>query len=131
MATEPQTPPAVLLIDDEPGVRDVLAAALNMAGYAVLAAGSGEDGLALCRRLRPAVALVLLDVNLPGLSGPQTLAALKALDPALPCFFLTGGSLTLSAEDLLALGADGVMEKPVRVAELLRVVAGLLPPEPR
>jgi CheY-like chemotaxis protein len=69
---------------------------------------------------------VLLDVKMPEFDGPQTLAALREIDPGVRCVFMTGYAAAPLAEELLALGAEHVVEKPFHLRELaatLREVA--------
>src|SRR6185503_2520052 len=70
------TTETVLVIDDDPPIRDLVQRFLLRAGFRVVAASSGEEGLRLARELRPDV--ITLDVLMPGLDGWSVLAALKA-----------------------------------------------------
>src|SRR5262249_45350297 len=70
------------------------------------------------RRHGRAVAAVLLDVRMPGLDGPQTLAALRRLDPAVRCCLMSGEPGGYTAEELLRPGADGLPGQPVALGEL-------------
>ncbi len=123
--------PALLVVDDAAPVRAFLRAALAPLGFAVLEAADGQAALALYRRHRAAVRLVLLDVRLPGLDGPGTLAALRVLDPQVRCCFLSGVVYGDEEPALLRLGALRVFRKPTPVAEFLRAVCELArPPAP-
>ena len=111
--------PAVLVVDDEEAVRKVLEIALRLSGLEVRLAASGEEAVELCRRDGGSIGVVLLDVRMRGLDGPQTLAALRAIDPAVRVVFMTGYAGGYSPDDLLAMGADRFIEKPFRgLAEL-------------
>ena len=119
--------PEVLVVDDEALVLRLLEMALPQHGLAVRQAGGGAEAVAVYRRHRGSIGVVLLDVRMPGLDGPQTLAALRAIDPGVRCVFMSGDTRGYSAEQLLGLGAARVVAKPFRcLAELagtLREVA--------
>jgi CheY-like chemotaxis protein len=115
----------VLVVDDEPAIRGLLKVALEKMGFTVLLAADSTEALDVYGRWRPKIALVLLDVRLPGLDGPQTLAALQRFDPALRCCFMTGHAGNYSDQDLLARGALRVFTKPVPLPELVTVIEQL------
>jgi two-component system, OmpR family, response regulator len=117
----------VLVVDDEDGVRRVVCLMLSAHGLGVREAAGGREAVDTYRGHRGTVGLVLLDVRMPGLDGPQTLALLREVDPAVRCCFLTGGSGDYSAADLLALRALRVFTKPVpSFADLARTLEGIL-----
>ena len=119
-------PPAVLVVDDEPSIRTLIGAALRGQGYRVLQAADGPQALDLAARGRPD--LVLLDVALPRLSGPEVLRRLRG-SPATastPVLLLSGLAAPLEAGPARSLGAQGVIAKPFGPAELLRRVGEAL-----
>ena len=103
----------VLLIDDEPDLRRLAEVSLSaVGGWKVTCCASGAEGVQAALREPPD--LILLDVQMPGLDGPQTLAALRQ-EPALaavPVLFLTATSAAGEVASLRALGARGVVHKP-------------------
>ncbi len=105
-------PVDVLIADDEPIVRRLLEMALRAAGRRVLTAANGAEALRLYQDREGRVNLVLLDVQMPELDGPQTLAALRRITPDVRVAFMSGGSATYSDEDLLATGAIDFVQKP-------------------
>jgi CheY-like chemotaxis protein len=114
--------PGALVVDDDPVVLELLRAVLGRRGFAVWAADSGPAAITLYEREHPRIAVVLLDVQLGAMDGPQTLAALQRTNPAVACYFMTGHSGTYSHADLVALGALDTIDKPFAVdavAELL------------
>jgi CheY-like chemotaxis protein len=118
---DPTLPPprlGVLVVDDEPLLRNLLAAVLQRNGFAVWVAESGQDALNLYQLNQSAISVVLLDVRMPGMDGPQTLAALQRVNPAVVCSFMTGHAGGYSAESLLALGAVRLFEKPFQLDEI-------------
>ena len=81
------------------------------------------------RREHDTIALVLLDVQMPGVDGPEVLAALQTIDPDVRVFFMTGDAGRYSEDGLLAMGARRVFAKPLNipavVAELRRSLVGV------
>jgi CheY-like chemotaxis protein len=117
------SPVHLLVVDDDPAVRRLLAVALPPHGFTVRLAAGGEEAVEAYRTHLGEVDLVLLDVLLPGPDGPQTLAALREIDPAVPCCFVSARTGRYSAEEFLAMGADRVIAKPFgRLAEFARVL---------
>lgn len=102
----------ILVVDDDRGVLGMLADALRLHGFAVLAAASAEEAVEACKRQGEPIALALLDVQLECLDGPATLRALREAAPSLPCCFMSGNTGRYSAAGLLALGAPRVFQKP-------------------
>jgi two-component system cell cycle sensor histidine kinase/response regulator CckA len=121
----------ILVVDDEPSLRHLLEIALRREGFTVWLAASGQQALKLYGEQRPNIDLVLLDVGLPDLDGPQTLATLRQVDAQILCCFMSGnieGKYT--EEELLQRGAVYVFSKPFdlfQVAFLLRQLAGKKP----
>jgi CheY-like chemotaxis protein len=103
----------VLLVDDEPDIRRVGALALRAtAGWSVTEVSTGVDALAQATECCPDV--ILLDVMMPGMDGPETLCALRRL-PELadkPIIFLTAKVQPSEVQRYLSLGAAGVISKP-------------------
>jgi CheY-like chemotaxis protein len=118
----------VLLIDDEPDIRTIGRIALSsVGGWNVLVAASGAEGIALAQRHSPD--LILLDVMMPGLDGPETLAELRAAPgtQAIPVIFMTAKVLRSEVERYVALGARGVITKPfdpMRLCDDVRALMG-------
>jgi anti-anti-sigma factor len=118
-------PPVILAVDDDDCVRDLLDRVLRRHGFRVALAAGGRQAVECCRQDPGVIAAALLDVNMPGLSGPQTLAALRAVAPRMPCCFMTGDPRPYTEDDLLALGAARVFRKPFGAAEVVEVLRGL------
>jgi CheY-like chemotaxis protein len=103
----------VLCVEDDPDIRSILEFSLtDVGGLQVLCCDSGTAALAAVAGFQPD--LVLLDVMMPGMSGPDTLRALRPLPVmhGVPVVFLTAKALPHELEPLLALGATGVIVKP-------------------
>lgn len=95
-------------------------------GFAVWLAGNGYEALEVCGRHASEIDLVLLDVCMLGLDGPQTLASLRQLNPALSCCFLSGHTCPYTDEELLDLGTAEVLPKTFRAAKLAPILRRLL-----
>ncbi|MET0265746.1 MAG: heavy metal response regulator transcription factor [Duganella sp.] len=121
----------ILIIEDEPKTGDYLQRGLAESGFAVQLARTGRDGLAMARQGTQAdgeIALVVLDVMLPGMNGWQVLEALRA-DPAtaqLPVLFLTARDEVQDRVRGLELGADDYLVKPFAFVELVARIRTLL-----
>jgi CheY-like chemotaxis protein len=81
-------------------------------GFTVKSAASGQEGIRLYRECQQRRPVVLLDVQMPGMDGPATLAALQKFDPEVKCCFMSGGTGEYTPEELLELGADHLFHKP-------------------
>ena len=99
----------LLVIDDEPGIRDLLDTLLTRKGYDVLLADSGQKGLEVFRRARPDV--VVLDLKMPGMDGLTVLQQIRHLDPKQPVIILTGARIPESEQQVRALGVSEYVEK--------------------
>jgi len=81
---------SVLLVEDEPGLRDVARQVLEKCGYTVVTASSGEDALERCRVRRLEPDLLITDVVMPGMSGSQLVAYLRATRDNLRVLYMSG-----------------------------------------
>jgi CheY-like chemotaxis protein len=99
-------------------VRNLLTVVLQRHGFRVWSASGGNEAIDLFRLHGGEIGLVLLDVRMPGLDGPQTLAALQALRPDVRCCFMSGHTGPYAEQELLGRGAVRVFAKPFRVEEL-------------
>lgn len=117
----------ILYVDDEADLREIAAMSLELdPGFEVRTAPSGSEALVTAREWQPA--LILLDVMMPGMDGPATLAALGT-DPstaAIPVAFITAKTHPRHVGDLKALGARAVMAKPFDPMTLSGTVRALL-----
>ena len=113
----------VLVVDDEPGIRHVVSLMLRSAGYVPREASSGSEALALLadRALASEVALVLLDVSMPGLPRREIRTRLRDLTRARVVYF-TGNALDAADAD----AADAVLQKPVTAERLLGTIRRVL-----
>ena len=122
----------ILIVDDDPAMRELLSGLLDQAGFPTRQAATGEEALADTRRERPR--LVLLDVRLPGVSGYEVCRELRArFGEELPIVFISGERVEpFDRAAGLLLGADDYVVKPFASDELIarvrRLVARFTPP---
>ena len=117
----------ILVVEDEASLADFVSRALTAEGHTVRVGHDGPTGERLA--LRDDVALVILDVMLPGKSGLEVLRAIRASKPALPVILLTARGAVEDKVDGLDLGANDYVTKPFSFDELLaRVRAQLRDP---
>ena len=112
----------LLLVDDDPAVRESLAHVLTSEGYAVLTASNGVEALEVTTQ-HP-VDLVLLDLNLPKKNGWDTFELMIKQNPQLPVIIITARPNQLFPA--LASGAGALMEKPLDFPKLLQTIHDLL-----
>jgi CheY-like chemotaxis protein len=115
----------VLVIDDDPRVRRTLVSLLRAAGHQITEAASGGEGLA--RFAEESAELVLTDLSMPEVNGWDVAAAVKARVPTCPVVLLTGWADQHTDETAGPGLVDRVLHKPVRLQELLQVIAELTP----
>jgi two-component system nitrogen regulation response regulator NtrX len=115
---------AILVVDDEAGVRASLGGILGDEGYAVDAVGSGEAALAALEARR--YDLVLLDVWLPGADGLEVLTRIRAADAELPVVVISGHGTIETAVKAVRLGAQDFVEKPLALEKTLLAVRNAL-----
>ena len=113
---------SVLIVEDNAKNLKLVRDVLQFHGYITLEAESGEVGIELARAQQPA--LILMDVQLPGMDGRAAMKVLKADTSTrhIPVIALTAFAMKGDQESLLAEGFDGYLSKPVNIKELPKVV---------
>jgi CheY-like chemotaxis protein len=114
----------VLVVDDDPGVRDLFTRALVRAGFAVRAADGGQDALKLVREELPQ--LIVLDLMMPWMNGIEVLVAIRQHPQAAPLPVLVTTATATSAYDLRAYNPVRVLRKPFELARLVRVAGEMV-----
>ncbi len=110
----------VLIIDDDPVVRSLVAGILRKKNYEAIVASTGDEGLQKLKTQKPD--LVITDFQMPGLSGLEVLAKIKEINKSLPVVLLTAhGDPSLTIESMQE-GAFDYIEKPINPRELLELV---------
>ena len=110
----------VLVVEDDPTVRDVLTTLLGFDGFEVAAAPDGFSGLQLAETMQPDV--VLLDVVMPGIDGLEVCRSLRKRSPETRVVMLTGRGSAEDELDGVAAGADAYLRKPFSPLELLEAL---------
>jgi signal transduction histidine kinase/DNA-binding response OmpR family regulator len=123
VAEEP-APQAMLVIDDDPNVYDMMERILSREGLDVYGAATGKEGLALARRLKPVV--IALDIMMPGMDGWAVLQAIRS-DAELKDTRVVIVSMLDEKPLGMALGADDYLTKPLRREQLLGCIQRLVP----
>jgi len=114
--------PSVLVVDDFPDGREMVAEYLAFRGFSVLQASTGAEAIEIARRHRPR--LILMDLGMPGLDGWETTRQLKADARTKSCMIiaLTAHALTTQHASALQAGCDEVIAKPFDLATLAETV---------
>ncbi len=117
-------PVSVLVVDDEPALRKVIRSSLAASGFAVEEAGTGAEALGVIQQ-RP-FDLVLLDVNMPGMSGVEACRQIRALAPDTGIVMVTVRDTEEDKVRALDAGADDYVTKPFRFRELVARMGAVL-----
>jgi len=116
----------ILIVEDNPKNLKLVRDTLQVKGYQTIEAETGEEGVRLAHERQPA--LVLMDIQLPGINGVEALKRLRA-DPvtsSTPVIAITASVMTQDRTRIMAAGFDGFQGKPISVRELLATVRGIL-----
>jgi two-component system cell cycle response regulator DivK len=112
----------ILIVEDNPQSLKLVRDILQIKGYQTLEAETGEEGVRLARERQPA--LILMDIQLPGINGIEALQRLRA-DPvtsATPVIAVTASVMTQDRSRIMAAGFNGFQSKPISVNQLLATV---------
>ena len=118
----------ILIVEDNEKNMKLVRDVLQVKGYATLEAMTGEDGVRLAKERLPA--LVLMDIQLPGISGIEALKQLRA-DPAtaaIPVIAVTASVMVSDRRNITDAGFDGYVGKPLNLKEFIAAVASALAP---
>ena len=117
---------AILVVEDDNTIRELVEMILLHAGYQVATARDGREGLELLRRSRPD--LVLLDIAMPGIDGLEVLKRIRQRGYSMAVLMMTANSSAQVVRDVMALGGNGYLLKPFEPEELVaRVKKALFP----
>ena len=116
----------VLIVEDNDKNLELVRDILQAKGYRTLEAGTAEDGLEIAKGQAPD--LILMDIQLPGMSGIEGLRALRAESATarIPVVAITASVMQADREQIMRAGFDGFIEKPITVRSFLEVVEGVL-----
>jgi CheY-like chemotaxis protein len=112
----------ILIVEDNPQSLKLLRDVLQIKGYQTLEAETGEEGVRLARERQPA--LILMDIQLPGINGIEALQRLRAdrVTSATPVIAVTASVMTQDRSRIMAAGFNGFQSKPISVNQLLATV---------
>jgi CheY-like chemotaxis protein len=113
----------VLVADDNEVAQRLCKRVLEKAGFAVLIAADGLQAVEVALGQRPA--MILMDVAMPGIDGLEAMRRIKAEIPGMPIVIASAHSMASDRERFLAAGADNVLSKPFRLADLISIVQSL------
>jgi two-component system OmpR family response regulator len=114
----------VLVVDDEPNIRDLLATSLRFAGFNVLAVANGTDAVTAAEKGDPDI--ILLDVMLPDMNGFSVVKKLRSMNIHSPVLFLTARDETADKVMGLTVGGDDYMTKPFSLDEIIARIQAIL-----
>lgn len=115
----------ILVVDDEPEIRKLVAAMLIRNGYRVLIADTGENAIRLFRN-NPDTDLLLTDVVAPGMSGPMIVDQITALNPEIKVLFMSGYDGTQVVQRYVVEKGYSLLVKPFTMEQLERKVEDVL-----
>jgi two-component system cell cycle response regulator DivK len=116
----------ILVVEDNEKNRKLVRDVLTVKGYRLLETETGEDGVRIAREQRPA--LILMDIQLPGIDGIEALRQLRA-EPAtatIPIVAVTASAMARDRQTILAAGFDAYQAKPISVRPFLQLVRDVL-----
>ena len=114
----------VLIVDDEPNIRDLLSTSLRFAGFSVHAVGNGADAVNAAEKGEPDI--ILLDVMLPDMNGFSVTKKLRSMGIMAPVLFLTARDETADKVTGLTVGGDDYMTKPFSLDEIVARINAIL-----
>ncbi|HJR76256.1 MAG TPA: response regulator [Nitrospiraceae bacterium] len=117
--------PLILVVDDDQAVRNLTSSMLELKGYAVLCASSGEEAVKLFEEFGPRIKLLVIDIVMPTMSGPIIAQRLRELRPELPILFVSG---LIKPSHFQGLTEEWFLRKPYTQRLLLNKIRELLPP---
>ena len=116
----------ILVVEDNEKNRKLVRDVLTFKGYTIVEAETGEEGVRLARERSPK--LVLMDIQLPGISGIEALRQLRADDAtrAIPVIAVTASAMDRDRQTIMAAGFDAYQSKPLNVKEFMAAVEAIL-----
>jgi two-component system cell cycle sensor histidine kinase/response regulator CckA len=116
----------ILVVDDEPEIRKLVAAMASQPGYSVITADSGEHAMTVYKNLKGPIQLLITDVVQPGMSGPMLADRLTALQPDLKVLYMSGYDNTLVVQRYVVEKGHNLLTKPFTAAEFQAKIHELL-----
>ncbi len=119
--TQPQQK-SVLVIDDERQVREAVSDILELEEINLLTAANGQDGVAIFSNHQDHIGLVILDLSMPGMSGIETFAALREIEPAAKIILSSGYTETEILQNMAGARPTGFLQKPYQLEAMINIV---------
>jgi nitrogen-specific signal transduction histidine kinase/CheY-like chemotaxis protein len=116
----------ILLVDDEQLIREVSREMLEVSGYNVLLAGSGQEAIDIYKDHQDPINLVILDLIMPEMGGGEVYDRLKEINPAVKVLLSSGYSINGEATEIIERGCDGFIQKPFRILDLSQKINKIL-----
>ena len=116
----------ILLIDDEKMIIEVGRRMIESLGYAVVAAGKGDEALTLYRKRHDHIDLIILDMIMPHMGGKEVFNRIKEINPKAKVLLSSGYSLNGQAQEIMAQGCNGFIQKPFDMVELSSKIREIL-----
>lgn len=117
-----------LVIDDEQPLRQLAVTLLELEGMTTFEAANGKEAINVYRSHQKEIQVILLDLTMPGMTGAETLAELRKINPDLRVIILSGYSAKDPKTHLDELEFDAFLQKPYELGDLLREISAVLPP---
>jgi two-component system cell cycle sensor histidine kinase/response regulator CckA len=117
---------AILLIDDEGPILEFGKEILDYHGYQTLTAENGEKAVELFSREKEHIALVILDLNMPGIDGQECLRRILEIEPKTKVVIASGYSSSDTVQEMMKMGASGFFMKPFKFDEMVNKVREIL-----
>ena len=116
----------ILVVDDEPLIKELANRVLTKAGYSVITAGSGREALEIYSKKKSEIALVILDLIMPEMGGKQCLEQLIKIDPQVKALIASGFAIKGETKTFVDARAKGKVSKPFNIRDLLRSIRAIL-----
>jgi CheY-like chemotaxis protein len=116
----------ILVVDDEPIVRELCQTILSDFGYGVTTCGDAREAVAFYRERFRDVALVIIDMIMPYMSGSECFAEMHRINPDVKAILATGYDVSERTQKLLTRGISGFLQKPFKEESLLKMIADVL-----
>ncbi|MCU0598428.1 MAG: response regulator [Desulfobacterales bacterium] len=120
----------ILLVDDEKMILEVGELILSEMGYSVITSTGGEEAIRIYREKCDDIALVILDLIMPGLDGGKTFDRLKQINPEIKVLLSSGYSMDGQAANVMQRGCNGFIQKPYHMKELSKKIREIIDPGP-
>ena len=111
---------SILIIDDDSEIRYSLDRVLSQAGYQIIEAASGEEGIEIVRKQSPSI--IFLDIRMGGMTGIEALQHLRSIDRQVPIILMTAFGTTQTAIEAMKFGAFDYVMKPCDIPDLLEKI---------